>query len=175
MVMIVLFRGAPADSGIVVREYFHSEGPGNVFFSQYLGGGAAGYKLPGDHDDVTEVLSYHLIVVEHGNYGSAFGFPVLNQLPEIIYGLEINGVKGLIQNNDPGVLQYQSGKESPLNLAAGKSLQRFVFHSGEPDLADCVLNFLAVGGGDSPEPSGAFPESGGDELGCGKGEGFVYS
>ena len=46
MVMIVLFRGAPADSGIVVREYFHSEGPGNVFFSQYLGGGAAGYKLP---------------------------------------------------------------------------------------------------------------------------------
>ena len=87
-----------------------------MFCPQGFRSRAPGNGLPGHQEGVGKILSYLVVVMQHGDNRSSFAMPSHHHPQKVGRGPGVDCREGLIQQNDRTVLQQHAGKQDPLKL-----------------------------------------------------------
>ncbi|GMA77443.1 hypothetical protein GCM10025880_38600 [Methylorubrum aminovorans] len=111
-------------------------------------------------------------VVQGRDHRAALAVPAADQCEQVGGGALVDAGEGLIEQDDPRVLQDQPGEQRPLELPAGEGADRPVLEAGEPDRRERVDQVRALAGEAAPRTERA-PQAHRHEVEDAQGEAAV--
>jgi hypothetical protein len=115
------------------------------------------HTFAGEQQCRGEVGANLIEIVKYRGYGSAFAMPARDQAQEMLARTLIHGCKGLVEQNQLGILYDQSGEKDTLELPGGERLDGLLFETVEPDRGQGLLGSIAQFPGDGMRPSDPVP------------------
>ena len=88
-----------------------------VFGRQHLRRGSVGDELARQHQCAGEVSPHRVDVVQDGEHRAAFAVPAPHHADQVRHRSRVYGREGLVEQDEPRVLQQQAGKERTLQSA----------------------------------------------------------
>ena len=86
------------------------------------------------------MLAHEIEIVEHREHGAGFAMPAADDGDQVVDGARVDGIEGLVEQDDLRVLEQHAGEERALQLAAGKRVDAARLEAGEADRLKRVVD-----------------------------------
>jgi hypothetical protein len=103
-------------------------------------------------------------IVQNGDNRAALRAPLGDQREEILCRRSVDRAEGLVQQDDPPILNDQSRKQRALHLAAGQSVERALLEPGEVHRIERLLDAGDLAAADPPKQTAAHGRASRDEV-----------
>ena len=104
------------------------------------------------------MLASQLKIVEHDQHGTLLAVPTPDDADQVAHGTRVDGIKRLVEQDQPGVLQQHTCEERPLQLASRERIDAARLKAGKSHRCERHVDRLAVVPRDAPEHAAAAPE-----------------
>jgi len=111
-----------------------------------------------------KMLLHELVIVKYGHNGAPLRNPCLDQHQQVDHRPLVDGIEGLIEQNELRILQHGPGKKGTLHLPTREGVDISPFKTGESDRFQRAVDRRPIFGTVSSEQAASRPETEGHKV-----------